>query len=490
MDQIQLNELIELARSIYIDEFNFPITTENTIENLKLELLEVKKRSDYKKEKTFEIIEHVTECFSGDFFHKFPISEKEDELDVISMGFNTYIEELKDVMVSKSELEKTNQDLIKANDLAEHLSKVKDIFIANMSHEIRTPLNGIIGFANLLLATENDEIKKKYLNQIANSGNILLDIVNNVLDISKIEAGKMIIQKEKIHFVSLINQFLESFQIQLQEKNLSLILNVNEMEEENIITDKTKLFQILNNLIGNAIKFTKNNGRIEVNGSIKKNEQGNLTLKCSIKDSGIGIPKDKLQNIFDPFFQIQHELNKQYSGTGLGLSITKKIVECLGGEILVESEEGKGSVFEFIIPVESNLIEILKDELTSKEKINILVAEDNKINQMLIKAQLERHDFEVDIAENGKEAVEMYSKNKYNIILMDIMMPEMDGFEASQIIRSMDIPKSQIPIIVLTADVSENCKKRCNELSINAYFSKPYEFDLLLETINSLAKRS
>jgi signal transduction histidine kinase len=274
------------------------------------------------------MIEQITECFAGNFFQELPVSDEQDELDVISMGFNTYMEELNDVMVSKDELEIKNKELIKANKDIKLLSKVKDEFLSGMSHEIRTPLNGMIGFTNILINNTNlTEQQNKLLEAIKTSGDILLVIVNDILDISKIESGKMILEENPIHLIEITQLIIDTFSVKINEKKLIVKLETTEVLSNNLLGDSVRISQILINLFSNAIKFTPQNGSITIELKTVKEENQKSTIEFSVIDTGIGIPKDKLDSVFEAFVQTSDDTARKYGGTGLGLSIVQKLLE-------------------------------------------------------------------------------------------------------------------------------------------------------------------
>ena len=391
-------------------------------------------------------------------------------------------------------------ELIKAKNLAENLASTKEHFLASMSHEIRTPLNGILGFTKLLLQGKNltpDQLKQ--LNAVKSSGDILLVIINDILDLSKIEAGKMHLESTEIDIVSITKQAIDTFEVKTDEKNIEIEFTKDKSIPKFLIGDAVRISQILLNIISNAVKFTPEKGKIKIDVSSEELNEESTKLKFIISDSGIGISEDKLSSIFEPFVQTSDDTARKYGGTGLGLSIVKKILELMKGTIKVESEFNKGTKFtiEFNLKKANNLLEIeTRDESKVKNEINyteikILLAEDNLINQLLAQTVLGQFGFQVTTVENGFLAVEEIKLNNYDLILMDLMMPIMDGYQATEHIRNLSNKNQKnIPIIALTADVTSKDVEKCNLVGMNDYLSKPFTPDELLKKITILLNNS
>jgi PAS domain S-box-containing protein len=398
------------------------------------------------------------------------------------------------------ELKFKNEELEKAKELAENLSNVKDQFLASMSHEIRTPLNGIIGFTKILLRNGINETQKPQLEAIKTSSDILLVLINDILDLAKIEAGKMTIESTELKLSDLVNSILGSFELRFQEKEIRINKSYDNRIPKILIGDPVRINQILLNLLSNSVKFTKNGGQIGIDVNLLDQDEENIRIELIVSDSGIGIPNDKLDVIFEPFTQSSSDTARKYGGTGLGLSIVKRLVDLMDGTVSVKSKLNEGTVFTITLPLKktsateiSNEIEtrIHADELKRLGKLKILLVEDIPINQFLAQTILHDFGFESDAAENGRIAIELLEKNHYDIILMDLMMPEMNGFEATQYIRKkMNGYKSTIPIIALTADVSKTDVERCREVGMNEYVSKPINETDLLNKIASLVKNT
>ena len=385
-------------------------------------------------------------------------------------------------------------ELVLAKKLTEDASRAKEIFLANMSHEIRTPMSGILGIAGLLAKTSLNNQQKNYTKLITESANNLLIIVNDVLDIEKIASGKF--EFENVHFriSEKITTTIQSFQYKAEEKGLHLDFTNNLPNDLVIQGDPYRLSQVLNNLLSNALKFTQE-GKIIVSASLLEKNEENVIIGFSVKDTGIGIPNDRLSVIFDPFVQASSDTTRKYGGTGLGLSICRNLVELQGGKISAHSEENAGTTFNFTLPYSVGSVDLLAEELkvevnfSDMGKKRILVAEDVELNQFLAKHILESWGFSVDIANNGLEAVNCVKQKHYDLVLMDIQMPEMDGIVATQTIRKLDIEnKSNIPIIALTANALKGDDQRYLNAGMNDYITKPYTEERLYKVISKFLK--
>ena len=374
------------------------------------------------------------------------------------------------------------QALEKAKSLADELNVQKDHFIANISHEIRTPINAVLGFTDLLLDEETDTKKLNYLKSVKTSGDNLLYLINDILDLSKIEAGIFLVDKTSYNLFETIDNVFSILALKAEQKNLIFSKSIAGNIPEYIIGDKNRLTQILINLLGNAIKFTLE-GRVTLSLYLEDDS----TLKFEVSDTGIGIPDDKLKTIFERFSQAQENTTRQFGGSGLGLNISKQLIEKQGGDIFVESTLNKGSKFFFTLPfvfspeVQNNS-NTKKSITTNEAGVKVLMCEDNEMNQNLMKAVFMGTNHELDIANNGNEGLKLLSENSYDLILMDIQMPELDGYEAATIIRK-DF-KSDIPIIAITAHSTLKERERCLALGMNDYISKPFKKEELLEKID------
>jgi PAS domain S-box-containing protein len=375
--------------------------------------------------------------------------------------------------------QKAETALKEARQQAIESANVKEQFLANMSHEIRTPINSVIGFTNLLQKTTMTEEQQQFVNLIQSASESLLTIINDILDISKIEAGMLRIEKNPFSLRGLCSSIETMFYHKAREKNLSFSLYIQDNIPDTLTGDAVRLTQILVNLISNAIKFTQKGG-IAINITTLEQQNEAVRLRFSVKDSGIGIPADKLESIFERFQQGETDTTRKYGGTGLGLSIVRNLVQLQDGNISVESEQGKGT--EFIFDIAYSLVpvgEALPASLSDKTAITagafphaqILVVEDNSMNQLLIKFTFESWKVNYQLADNGAKAIEWLQRAPFNLVLLDIQMPLMDGYATAQAIRKE--LKSDIPIIAMTAHALAGEREKCISYGMNDYISKP-----------------
>lgn len=384
-------------------------------------------------------------------------------------------------------LKKAENELREAKKLAEESSRLKEMFLANMSHEIRTPMNAVIGFTDLLLKRNLNEEEMGYVRIIKTSGENLLRIINDVLDISKIESGLMTFEIHPIAINGLFSSIEVMFTQKAREKNIQLTFTDDPHIPVSIMGDPTRLTQIIMNLVGNAIKFTKD-GSVRVSAKLAGREENNVQIEFSVKDTGIGIPEEKLDTIFERFTQAEKHTTRKFGGTGLGLNIVKQLVELQGGTITVNSIEGMGSEFKFLlsfsttaesVPVKPQKYE--ECDIERLKQLKILMVEDSPINVKFMTVLFENHGMAVDHAENGKVAIEKMAQTDYDIILMDIEMPEMNGYETTTYIRS--VLENSVPIIAMTAHTMAGESEKCLQMGMNGYLSKPIREDLLFRTL-------
>ncbi len=402
----------------------------------------------------------------------------------------------------QEQLENQSRALSDALNAAEEANKAKTVFLSNMSHEIRTPMNAIIGLDNIALNDpETPEKTKDYLAKIGASADHLLDLINDILDMSRIESGKIVLSNEKFSLFKLLESINTMFYGQCEENHIRYNCNISEDINEYYIGDNMKIRQILINILGNAVKFTKEGGYVELS-VIKKASYGNkTTIEFTVKDNGIGMSREFIPHIFDAFAQEDNSNTNKYGSSGLGLAITKNIVELMNGTIDVESEKGKGSAFTVTLTLdnaESMETDNNKDELSGNEAPDysslkdrrVLLAEDVAINTEIMMMILDSQGIKAEHAENGKVAFKMYTEHPegyYDAILMDIRMPEMDGLEATAAIRNLDRKDSKtIPIIALSANAFDEDVQRSLQAGLNAHLTKPVQPEDLFNTLINL----
>lgn len=385
------------------------------------------------------------------------------------------------------ERKKVEEEILRSKALAEDSAKAKDDFVANMSHELRTPLGAILGFADLLQKTDLDPVQQEYLEAIHTSGKSLLSIINDILDLSKLDAGKFIIESVPFSIPELMHSIQVMFSPKAAGKELRLSCSADLSINYQVTGDPMRLTQILVNLIGNAIKFT-NSGSVDVNCIVSKEDHDSLELNFTVRDTGIGIEPEKMHSIFDRFMQADTHITRQFGGTGLGLAITKQLIELQGGHIHVHSEPNRGTEFNFMIPYkkaqEPSIAsqKSLHSGLRSYGSVHkVLIVEDNLINQKLTATILHHNGFEVAIAKNGRKAIEMLKEYNPDLILMDIQMPVLDGYRTTQMIR--DELHIGTPIIAMTAHALSGEREKCLKAGMNDYLAKPFREPDLLDKI-------
>lgn len=413
------------------------------------------------------------------------------------------IHDITEQVIAEEERKKVQEELRKEKEKSEKLAKeaiklsgIKSRFLANMSHEIRTPMNGILGFITLIEsgAYKNEEELKHFATNARISSESLLEIINSILDLSKIEAGKVDLENNKFNLLEVIDQSVSVLSTKIAEKNIKIVREIEKDTVVNLMGDSTKLRQVIINLLSNAVKFTQD-GEIRINVRSELIGDDGINLRISIIDSGIGIPADKIENLFKPFSQIDGSETRQVGGTGLGLVICKEYINLMKGDIKVTSSEGKGSRFNFnvmlkALPIEGGsnnykpqIANVMPDNSETtlagnnhkelRRKYNILLAEDNLINQKVSIKILSTAGYNATAVNNGAEAIEAVKNGKYDIVLMDIQMPEIDGITATKEIRNLDTRKKNIPIIALTAHALMGDREKCLKIGMDDYISKP-----------------
>jgi len=402
------------------------------------------------------------------------------------------LETLAKHIITQLELRTNNLELKHQTHVANLAVAAKDTFLANMSHEIRTPMNAIIGFTDLLAQSNLDPVQSVYISNVQIAGDNLLTLINDILDLSKIESGHLSIETHPFNLKNTLKHIYDLLKVKAAEKDLEFNLFLDADMPEFIAGDKGRLNQIVMNLAGNAVKFTHEG---EVTISVKKTAEtaDGFTIKFSVKDSGIGIPEDKLETIFERFSQAEENTTRLYKGTGLGLSIVKQLVELQNGTIEVKSKMGRGSEFFFSLDFKkvdlSEMIPVIEIAPQSKpvEKLSILLCEDNILNQNLAKSVIRNFGFDLDIANNAAECIDMLLNGNYDVILMDLQMPVRDGYQTTTFIRNE--LRLDIPIIAMTAHSLIGEQQKCFDIGMDGYVTKPYKQADLLNTILSVLNK-
>lgn len=397
--------------------------------------------------------------------------------------------EIEGVARDIAQLRQTNDELLKAKDVAERSLRVKEQFLANMSHEIRTPMNGIVGMIDLLGSTELNQEQSEYLRTIKRSSETLLTIVNDILDLSKIEAGKMELKRTPVQLVHTFEKIYDLYSQQAHLSGISFFYYLDKKLPDWVMIDETRLIQILSNLTSNAVKFSQQKGTINLSIKVQEERKKNYLFKVSIKDSGIGISEEDQEKLFQSFNQLDSSSSKNYGGTGLGLSISKQLVESLGGEIGVVSTPGLGSTFWFTFeasvtnrPTEKKAPAKKQVQKPVIKNPKVLLVDDNQINRNVASKILTKSGCVIDEAEGGQRAIDLVEKNSFDLIFMDIQMPEMDGVEATYRLKRLGL-KNLPPIIAMTAYSMEEDREKFLGQGMDDYLAKPITAEKLIQTV-------
>jgi signal transduction histidine kinase/DNA-binding response OmpR family regulator len=462
----------------------------------------------FKVNKQFVLGQNIVEVY-----HEYPAvvdayeCAKKGEIQNVSVNINDIIFEivLTPVLDSKDEVReilglahdvtqraRSEMSLLKAKKLAEDAAKMRQEFIANMSHEIRTPMNAIVGFTNLLEETELNHIQDGYVHAVKISSESLLGLINSILDFSKIESGLLNHDHESFDLKHVINSIDQVLMLKIQEKKISFKQEVAKNVPKELQGDSNRLYQVLSNLLANSVKFTEK-GEVSLKISLVEQTDNVALLSFKVTDTGIGIPSHMIDRIFDSFIQVQSDSNRKYGGTGLGLSIVKKIVRQLKGEIKVESKLRHGSTFTVTVPFKlaenfserKKKLKAASPKLRLPKGLRILLVEDNLMNQKLVLLILSKFPVIVEMAENGVEAIKALKANEYDVVLMDIQMPMMDGIEATKLIRNtFSDKKKNVPIIAMTAHAFQEELDKCLLVGMNNHVIKPIDVENFITTIN------
>lgn len=451
VDVKRIQHLFRIGGKIYFETHFFPLI----------------KMQGFVKEINFDLVRK-----DGSFF---PALINVDQITAANSSISSYRASVIDITDRK----KYEKVLIESKQKAEKATRAKAEFLSTISHEIRTPLNAIVGIGNLIHKTSLDDLQKEYARILQLSSESLLELVNNLLDLSKLEAQKVKLEERVFNLKDLLKVLIHSFEIKAAEKNIELKTEFPEELPEHLLGDPVKLNQVLTNLIGNAIKFT---GRGYVKLKIEIPEAGDkkIFLKFTVCDTGIGIPEDKLDMIFAEFSQASYDVNLEYGGTGLGLTISQKLLQIHGSELIVDSEEGKGSEFSFELryklPAEApvKITKAKANEALRKIKARVLVVDDNPTNLFITSQYLQNWDLEHSTVNSGTAAIEEVKKQQYDVILMDLHMPKMNGYETSTQINQLD-PENSPVIIALSASGRGDVNLKMKRAGISAYVPKPFD---------------
>lgn len=396
-------------------------------------------------------------------------------------------------------MELSSKEILAALKEAEDANQLKSMFVAKVSHEIRTPMNAILGMAQILLEGELSDETRECIDIVQVSAETLLRLINDLLDFSKIEAGKLDLSTHAFDITATVKNSERLLSALLMKESIEMVVHVDDNVPKQVLGDMHRVTQIVMNLLSNAVKFNRRGGIILYLECIKQVDD-EVTLSISVSDTGVGIPEEKLDEIFGAFTQVEGTDNRKYGGTGLGLTICRQLVELMSGEMVVQSKVGVGSRFTFACPFKIDYTDrTASSDLqnsfgngrldgTVEEEKRVLVAEDNPVNQKVIRKILERRGYSVEIASTGRIAVESFEGNDFDLVFLDIQMPEIDGYEATRIIREVENSqnRSAVPIIALTAHVGAGEVQKCEEAGMNGFVSKPIDVKALFQEIQKV----
>ena len=447
---------------------------------------------DQDQDRTIETFIEVISSFTNlDFKRKLPVSDNGTIFDAIATGINILGDELAQSTASRQELERERNLLKEAKKQADEANAAKSRFLANMSHEIRTPLNGILGLAQLMLMDASNEEHRKYLEMIQTSGSNLSQLINDILDFSKIESGKLELENIPFRFRQVVNSEIERYSFLAAQKGLALDCKIDEAIPLVLLGDQVRISQIITNVVSNSIKFTEEGG-ISVRFSLQEHKSDKVVIQGIIKDTGIGISEEARSKIFLSFSQADNSVTRKYGGTGLGLSIVKSLVELMNGSISFQSPaadgSSPGSVFTFTValkvPDQTVAQEsAIQEASTLRKAIRVLIVDDNTINLLVARKMSENFGAQVTTADSGTTAINLVKTNEFDIVLMDIQMPDIDGHETSRKLRELNFTK---PIVALSASAYKEDIQNSLLSGMNAHLQKPFTERELFRVLRSV----